>query len=77
MIALYAILTACIHQCCRTHDVRLQEDARSFNRVVNVRLRSKVYHDIRLLFFEKLVHRCSVEDISFDKAEIGIVHYRL
>ena len=76
MIALNAILTACVEQHLRAHDVGLQENGRVLNRAVNMALRCKVDNDFRLLLPKNAVNRFAVSNIRLDKFEMRIVHHR-
>ena len=76
MIALNAILTACVEQHLRAHDVGLQENGRVLNRAVNMALRCKVYDNLRLLLLKNAVNRFAVSNIRLDKLEMRIVHHR-
>ena len=76
MIALNAILTACVEQHLRAHDVGLQENGRVLNRAVNMALRCKVDNDFRLLLLKNAVNRFAVSNIRLDKLEMRIVHHR-
>ena len=76
MIALNAILTACVEQHLRAHDVGLQENGRVLNRAVNMALRCKVDNDFWLLLLKNAVNRFAVSNIRLDKLEMRIVHHR-
>ena len=76
MVTLDAILTASIHQHTGTDDVSLEEDARVFDRTVNMRFCRKVHHDVRMFFFKQFIHSFAVTDISLYKAEIRFIHNR-
>ena len=39
-------------------------------------LSSKVYHHIRMLFFDQTVNGFTVRDAFFYKTEIGMIHHR-
>ena len=76
MIALNAILTACVEQYLRAHDVGLQENGRVLNRAVNMALRCKVDNDLRLLLLKNIVNCLSIGNICLDKLEMRVVHHR-
>ena len=76
MITLNAILTASIHQHTGTDDIGLEEDARIFNRTVNMRLCRKVDHYVRMFFFKQFIHSFAVTNISLHEAEVRIIHNR-
>ena len=76
MIALNAILTACVEQHLRAHHVGLQEDGRVLNRAVNMALRCKVDNDFRLLLLKNIVNCLAVGNIRLDELEMWVVHHR-
>ena len=76
MIALNAILTACVEQHLRAHDVGLQENGRVLNRAVNMALRCKVDNDLRLLLLKNIVNCLAVSNIRLDELEMRIAHHR-
>ena len=76
VITLDAVLAASIHQHTGTDDICLEEDARIFDRTVNMRFCRKVDHDVRMFFFKQLIHSLAVADISLHKTEIRIIHNR-
>ena len=76
MITLDAVLAASVHQRCGTHNIRLEEDARIFDRTVNMRFCRKVNHNVRMLFFKQFIYSFAVADIGLHKAEIWVIHDR-
>ena len=67
----YAIDPTKIH-----NDVGLEEDARIFDRTVNMRFCRKVDHDVRVFFFKQFIHSFAVTDIRLHEAEIRVIHNR-
>ena len=76
MITLDTVLAAGIHQNRSTDDIGLKENARIFNRTVNMRFCRKVDHNIRMFFLEQLIDCFAVADVCFHKAEIRVIHNR-
>ena len=76
MITLNTVLAASIHQHRSADNIGLKEDARIFNRTVNMRLCRKVDHDVRMFFFKQFIHSFTVTNISLHKAEVRIIHNR-
>ena len=76
MIPADTVLAAGIHQDRGPDNIGFKENRRIFNRAVDMRLCGKIYDDIRLLFFKKLINALSVTDIELDKAKIRLVKNR-
>ena len=70
-----SVLPAGIHQHSRTHDIRLQEDARIINAAVHVGFRREIHNHIRMLFLKQPVHRFTVTDIRLHKPETRVIHH--
>lgn len=77
MITPEAVFTACIHQGCSTKNIGLQKNSGIFNRAVYMRFCSEINYYVWMLFFKKLVYRCSIADICLHKAKARILHHRL
>ena len=73
-VTLYAELTAGVHQRGDTHHIGLQKHARILDRAIYMALGSKINYNIRMLFLKQLIDCFLITDISFNKAEIRVIH---
>ena len=69
------VFPAGIHQHSRTHDVRLQENARIINAAVHMGFRREIHNHIRMFFLKQPEHCFPVADILLHKPEMRVIHY--
>ena len=74
MKTLYTVLTTSVHHDLRSKDVCLEEDTGVLDGTIHMRLRRKIHHDIRMLFFKDQKNFFPVSNIFFVKDKIRILH---
>ena len=62
-----------IEEHARTHDVRLEKNARIGNGAIHVALRGEIHHHVGLFFFKQAIHEVPVRDVPAHEGEARIV----